>query len=824
MSEPHKNVEFSASELRQRAEASLRENAAQPPESLTELSLEETQELLHELRVDQIEMEMQNEELRAAQVKLEESKARYFELYDLAPVGYCTVDQHGLVQESNLAAATLLGVARGNLVGNPFHRTIHEEDDGRFYLLCKRLVETAEPQECELRMVRQGGVPFWAHLRTTIAQSEGSAPLIRLVITDINERKKAEELRQKAMTELREASLYSRNLLETSLDPLVTISPEGKVSDVNTATERVTGLSRDRLIGSDFADYFTDPEMARAGYKKAFSDGQVIDYHLAIRHASGTITEVLYNASVYRNERGEVLGVFAAARDVTERKKAEEEFRKVSGQFKSVIENSMEIIAMMDAEHCYVLFNSALHEEYKRIFGWDLKFGDSINDALAAHPDDLANALKLWDRALAGEDFTVIQEFGDVKLLRNWYELHFSPVRDSDGKVVNAVHVVRNINERKLAEVALSELQERLALAMDQSQLAYWEMDAATNTFTFNDRYYALHGTTAEREGGYQMPVDVAIRELLPSEDRSVVADSILKGLSGEGTELQLEHRILRRDGELRHVQVRIHLIRDDTGRITGARGSNLDITERKQMEERLEKKTAEMERFTYTVSHDLKSPLVTIKTFLGYLEKDLNAQKSERVARDLGFIHGAADKMGELLNELLKLARVGYNANDIVNVPLQQVVQEALSLVAGQLAERRVQVQITQDPVWLTGDRARLVEVFQNLIDNAVKFLGGQPAPLVEIGVESTAGEIMIFVRDNGKGIDLPHQSKVFALFHQIDDCAPGSGLGLALVRRIVELHGGKIWVESDGAGHGTTFRFTLAKTQLRQPTPSIT
>jgi PAS domain S-box-containing protein len=137
-------------------------------------------------------------------------------------------------------------------------------------------------------------------------------------IRDITERKQAEEA-------LRAASRYARNLIETSLDPLITISAEGKITDVNTATEKITGMSRDRLIGSDFSDYFTEPEMARAGYMKVFVQGQVTDYPLAIRHTSGAITEVLYNASVYRNEQGKVLGVFAAARDITERKRAEEE-------------------------------------------------------------------------------------------------------------------------------------------------------------------------------------------------------------------------------------------------------------------------------------------------------------------------------------------------------------------------------------------------------------------------------------------------------------------------------------------------------------------
>ena len=147
---------------------------------------------------------------------------------------------------------------------------------------------------------------------------------------DITERKKTEEA-------LRLSNLYNRSLIEASLDPLVTIGPDGKITDVNNAAEKVTGYSRNDLIGTDFSDYFTEPEKARAGYQQVFMDGEVRDYSLEIQHKDGQITPVLYNASVYTDENSEVIGVFAAARDITERKKALETLRCSEDQFRGLV-------------------------------------------------------------------------------------------------------------------------------------------------------------------------------------------------------------------------------------------------------------------------------------------------------------------------------------------------------------------------------------------------------------------------------------------------------------------------------------------------------
>ena len=237
--------------------------------------------------------------------------------------------------------------------------------------------------------------------------------------------------------------------------------------------------------------------------------------------------------------------------------------------------------------------------------------------------------------------------------------------------------------------------------------------------------------------------------------------------------------------------------------------------TKRKQAEEALQAKNDELNRFTHSVSHDLRSPLVTIQTFLGYLEQDIRNSDAPRVEKDLEYIRNATNKMSLLLDELLEFSRVGRMTNSPVEASLQAIAQEALLLVAGRIAQQSVQVKVTEKPILLYGDRLRLVEVFQNLLDNAVKFMGNQPKPRVEIGAEQAGGKTVFFVCDNGIGIDPRHQAKLFNLFEKLDPNIEGTGIGLALVKRIVELHGGKIWVESEGPGKGATFRFTLAKTR---------
>lgn len=231
--------------------------------------------------------------------------------------------------------------------------------------------------------------------------------------------------------------------------------------------------------------------------------------------------------------------------------------------------------------------------------------------------------------------------------------------------------------------------------------------------------------------------------------------------------------------------------------------------TEREKLIQELEDKNSELERFTYTVSHDLKSPIITIRGFLGFLERDAQAGNFSRLRADVQRISAAADKMQTLLNDLLELSRIGRLVNPPSVVSFKEIVEDAISLVQGQLQASHAQVRVQEGMQAVYVDRRRMAEALQNLIDNAAKFT--KDNPVIEIGQAPDEGGMWVFfVRDNGIGIDPAHHERIFGLFNKLDIDTEGTGVGLALVKRIIEVHRGRIWVTSE-PGKGSTFFFTL-------------
>jgi PAS domain S-box-containing protein len=273
-----------------------------------------------------------------------------------------------------------------------------------------------------------------------------------------------------------------------------------------------------------------------------------------------------------------------------------------------------------------------------------------------------------------------------------------------------------------------------------------------------------------------------------------------------------------RKDGSMFWSSMSARAVLDENGKVLYYEGTVEDVTPRKQFEmerERLiadlESKNTELERFTYTVSHDLKSPLVTINGFLGYLEQDAVSGNIERLKKDTQRIYEAVNKMQRLLNELLELSRIGRMMNAPERVLFNDLVNEALEVVQGRLNERNVTVHVQPNLSAVPVDKPRMIEVLQNLLDNAAKYMGAQPNPLIEIGQRAAeSGQLIFYVKDNGMGVAPEYHERIFGLFNKLDPKSEGTGVGLALVKRIIEVHGGRIWIESE-LGSGSTFYFSL-------------
>ncbi|HEX9333308.1 MAG TPA: ATP-binding protein, partial [Anaerolineales bacterium] len=309
------------------------------------------------------------------------------------------------------------------------------------------------------------------------------------------------------------------------------------------------------------------------------------------------------------------------------------------------------------------------------------------------------------------------------------------------------------------------------------------------------------------------------ISEVLPSVAQQTLfaMERVLESRHVHAFEYQLQQ-----ESEVKTFEARLTPLSTDTV-LAIVRDVSLQkwiLGEREKLITELELKNAELERFTYTVSHDLKSPLITIKGFLGFLREDAQRGNLQRLESDIQRISDAADRMQQLLNDLLELSRIGRLVNKAQSIDLNKMITEVLELLHGRIHGGTVSVRVSVNGNLpnVYADGPRLFEVLQNLIDNAAKFMGDQPNPQIEIGQEGTTedGTPILFVRDNGIGIDPRYKDRIFGLFDKLDPRTDGTGVGLALAKRIIEYHGGKIWVESE-LGKGATFYFTVALHEIQ-------
>jgi PAS domain S-box-containing protein len=741
-------------------------------------------------------------ELKRAEEALRESESTTRALLDAIPDAIFRFDAQGVFKDFIPAKNFAALLPPQAFIGRHYTQVLPPEMVQQLADNFQMVMTTGEPRLYEYAVSVGGRSHFLEARLVKMAQGD-----VLGIVRDVTDRKQAEQALQQ-----REA--YLRSILDNFPYWIWLKDTTGHFLAVNKTLANTYGYEHsDDLVGKTDDD-LTSPELARQ-YRA--DDAQVMESRRPklreeiVRERGGERWYETFKSPVF-DAQGNVIGTAGFAHDITARRQAEEAMRESEALFRNLADNAPALIAMSD-EHGHATY---LNQAW-RDFRGDVPALPLDEWAERIHPTDRSRFLHEFRSALqAQRKFTTEYRLRRVDGQYRWLLDTSVPRYGAAERFAGFIGIAIDITDRKNAEEALRRSESRLRLLADNMVDSIAQLDA--------HQRLVYVSPSVERSFGHS-PRDLLGRplfDIVHPEDGSRLYHQMLMAIELQAPSLRLEYRLRHANGQYLWSESEVRLLYDERGEFSGAVLSSRDISarkaadlERERLIVELEEKNTELERFTYTVSHDLKSPLITIRGFLGFLEKDALAGNLDRLRADIVRITEATTRMQRLLDELLELSRIGRVGNPPEEVALEQIAREALGAVQGRIMARGVQVEIAEDLPVVYGDRTRLVEVVQNLVDNAVKFMGNQPQPRVTIGALGIerSGMPVFFVQDNGIGIEPEYHERIFGLFNKLDVKSEGTGVGLALVKRIIDSHGGHIWVESEGAGQGSTFFFTLPR-----------
>ena len=630
------------------------------------------------------------------------------------------------------------------------------------------------------------------------------------------------------------------------------------------AFEKMTGYTPEEYIkaGGWYAHIHPD-DLAQDSedMKKLLNNKEVLGSEIRTFAKSGAVRwERVFAHPIWDKKENRLVGILGAVQDITEQKEAEKKLQDSLHQQEAILNNIPDMAWMKDLESRYI----AVNDQFLNVSG--LLAEDVIgktDEEIWEHPfaemyrkDDL-------DVMQSGIRKTVEELQRDSRGRQYWVETTKTPIRNERGQVIGTTGIARDISERKKNEEAEQRRREMLEKVielgkqvteagdldtildkiwfgvhdqLDFDRLGIYlynpeqsSMDSVLGTdrngakldtrgITYSLSEWSTFKFLLEKPDGLYVTQNYDVENDIPSDNemygvKHYAAVAVWAGNKPVAA-ISVDQLITKRPILAEQLEA-LRLFAGYAG--LGIENARLNMALQKELRnsqgfiEELENKNTELERFTYTVSHDLKSPLVTITGFLGYLEQDARNGKFDNFSRDMQRIRQAVDKMQTLLNDLLELSRIGRMVNEPVEIEFGSIVRDALALLEGAITARHVHIKFEDEGHKVFGDRIRLLEVMQNLLENSIKFMGSQVDPEVQIGsIKDDQGESVFFVRDNGIGIEAQYQDRIFGLFNKLDSNTEGTGIGLTLVKRIIEVHNGMIWLES-APGKGTTFYFTL-------------
>ena len=488
-----------------------------------------------------------------------------------------TISPEGKITDVNEATIKVTGVPRKQLIGTDFSNYFTEPDKAR---------------EGYRQVFAQGSVTDYP---LTIRHRDGGLTNVLYnasVYRDVTGKVLGVFAAARDVTEQRQTSQYARSLIEASLDPLVTISPEGKITDVNEATVKVTGVFREELIGTDFSNYFTEPEKAREGYQQVFAKGSVTDYPLTIRHKDGTLVDVLYNASVYKDVNGKVLGVFAAARDVTESKGVMRDFAETKNFLDNILQSSTKYsIIGKDLNHKILSWNEGARRNYgytaEEIIGKDSGILHTPEDIKAGTVDSLLNAA--YEKGLAEGEFMRVRKNGT----RFIASVVVTRRNDAYGHPIGFLLMSNDISEKKQAEEQLRQASQYARSLIESSLDPLVTISGDGKITDVNEATIKVTGVPREQLIGTDFSNYFTEPEKAREGYRQVFAQGFVTDYP-----LTIRHN----EGRLTDVLYNASVYKDTNGNVLGVFAAARDVTVQKQ--------TSQYSRSLIESSLD---PLVTI-------------------------------------------------------------------------------------------------------------------------------------------------------------------------------------------------------------------
>jgi len=809
------NKQLSSSEsLRQQALARLSDSAV----SLSELSHEQILKLAHELQVHQIELELQNEELKRTTAELERAQLLFSTIFNRSPTGYLLLDEQGIVQEANLTFCNLIKSSLDQVLGKPVQTFIDDADRPAFLSRYRALFRQPKDKLIELRLKHPQKGFIWVRLQAErlsppkVNEHEPQTEWLLLAVVDLTAQKAAEQA-------LRLSEQRYRNLIENSRDLVYRISfvPQQHFEYVSPSATAITGYTPEEHYADPYLGYkLIHPEDLPL-LQKIATEGIKPDQKLVLRwrRKDGRLIWMEQQNTPIFDAQGNLIALEGFAQDVTERKEAELALQNLLQEYDVLFNGVQDAVFLIEVDEAGEFRYLRTNLAHQKKTGISLEMiqgktpielvGEELGSVLCAN----------YQRCLDSGQPVTYEETLDLPGGRRTWSTTLTPVW-REGRIKYIVGAATDITEQKAAL-------ETIHLSKQRYRTLFANM---VEGFALNEMIWDDNG----------QPIDYRFLEVNPAFERltGLKAEQVI-GKTARQILPGLEPYWIKRYGEVAAgggEQV-FEEYTQELGKWYEVRAFCpkpgyfaavfIDVTQRKRLEaereqliQDLQRKNAELGQFTYTVSHDLKSPLITILGFLAFVEQSLDQGDLAQAKADLQRIRFAAEKMQALLEGLLELSRIGRVANAPSCFPIGEVVMEAVQLLFGNIQHqgRTVDFEIAPGLPLVYGDRARLLQVMQNLLDNALKYMGEQPNPRIEIGWRDAPDEIHLFVRDNGIGIEAEQQEKIFGLFEKLDPRAQGYGVGLALVKRIIEVHGGRVWVESEGEGKGSTFWFSLPKT----------